>query len=153
MTRRRSTSAAGEPDEPSREGSPDATSPVRRDAIWKSVLGATGGWGCERATFYREVVRDDRGYRLSFGADEPIIFGIAVDAAHNHLMGYRAEHGPVDASMVGMDLSDEGIGEPLLIEQVVDLASASARHGVGVARGHPLRMTRCDRGGLRSVHV
>lgn len=63
---------------------------VRKTALWKSVLSATGGFGCERETFYREVVRDpETGYRLDFGMDEPVIFGIAVDRGHRSLMEQR----------------------------------------------------------------
>lgn len=92
--------APGEPDEPKRGDSTDATPPTSttptRDAIWKSVLGATGGYGCERETYYREVVRDARGYRLSFGMDEPVIFGIAVDVLHGRLMERRHNVGAPD---------------------------------------------------------
>jgi hypothetical protein len=79
-----------------RGDAPDATAHTRQDAIWKSVIGATGGFGCERETFYREVVRDARGYRLSFGMDEPVIFGIAVDVIHGRLMERRLTAGPAD---------------------------------------------------------
>lgn len=80
-----------------------ATTPDSRNAIWKSVLGATGGWGCERETFYREVVRDARGYRLNFGMDEPVIFGIAVDVIHGKLMERRLTAGPADDQEAAAD--------------------------------------------------
>lgn len=74
-------------------GSPHGTTPDgdpdRSNAIWKSVLTATGGFGCERETYYREVVRDERGYRLRMGMGEPVIFGIGVDRAHRSLMEQR----------------------------------------------------------------
>src|SRR4029077_10077092 len=68
---------------------------------------------CERETFYREVVRDARGYRLRFGANEAIIYGVAIDRIHRPLMEARLEQGPADASMLGFDISDIGEGLPL----------------------------------------
>lgn len=89
-----------EPDEKSRESDVDGVSVSNRTTartpsatpsggIWKSVLGATGGFGCERETFYRETVRDEKGWRLDFGMDEPVIFGIGIDVAHRKLMEDR----------------------------------------------------------------
>ena len=132
--------ASGEPDELPSEAVDQATtvpvrSPAPRDAIWKSVIGATGGYGCERETFYREVVRNERGYRLSFGMPEPVIFGVAVDRAHGYLMGRRIADGPADTSLLGIDLSDEGEGMPLVESVLYDLAADAVRAGVATARG------------------
>jgi len=128
--------AAVEPDEPRRGASPHPTS---KDAVWKSVLGATGGFGCERATLYRETIRDPAtGYRMQFGMPERVIFGTAVDAAHEYLMSDRLTNGPSDVSFLGVDLSEDGTGEPLLIEHLEELSTAATRRGVEKARGQRL---------------
>jgi hypothetical protein len=131
--------APGEPDEPKRAVAPDATSTHGpKEAIWKSVIGATGGYGCERETFYREVVRDERGYRLRTGADEPIVFGMALDASHGFLMARRLEFGPHDMSTVGIDVSAEGMGEAVTEEGLWEDVGEAVRRGVSVARGRML---------------
>lgn len=131
--------APGEPDEPKRAAAADATSPHGpKEAIWKSVIGATGGWGCERETFYREVVRDARGYRLRTGAGERIVFGIAIDVAHGYLMAQRLEHGPVDSSTLGMDISSEGTGEPVTEDMLWSMTGEAVRRGMSSARGRLL---------------
>jgi len=109
------------------------------DTLWKSVIGATGSpFGCERATFYREVIRDPAtGRRLDVPASEAVLFGIAVDAAHALIVGERMQHGPVDMSTVGVDISDEGTGEPVLEDMVRDLCERATRHGVERARARP----------------
>lgn len=81
---------AAEPDEERGEVDPKPSTLARQippgsTAIWKSVLQATGGFGCERETFYREVVRGPDGFRLDFGMDEPVIFGVAIDRVHRYL--------------------------------------------------------------------
>ena len=134
---------AGEP-HPHHEASAHATTPPPRSAIWKSVIGATGGYGCERATFYRETVRGPDGWRLDDGASEPVLFGIAVDRAHGYLMADRLARGPADASLLGVDLSDDGTGEALVEDHLWDLAVAAVRKGMDVTRGRSLQEPMTD---------
>ena len=107
---------------------------IPKEAIWKSVPGATGGFGCERETFYREVVRDDRGYRLRFGASENMIVGVAIDRLHGWLMNRRMDVGPADASMLGWDISAEGEGLPLTEDMLREDAVAATLWAMEGAR-------------------
>lgn len=111
-----------------------ATRAGSKESLWKSVIGATGAaYGCERETFYREVTRDARGYRVRFPAGESIIFGLAVDVAHGYLMERRLEHGPADSSLIGFDLTGEGV--PLTDDLLYQDAANAVRRGVSKARG------------------
>lgn len=57
-----------------------------REGVGKGLMGATGGWGCERQRFYEETVRDpSTGWRLRFGMDEKVHYGSALDVAHGYL--------------------------------------------------------------------
>jgi hypothetical protein len=112
--------AAGEPDEPNRGDSGDATASRPADAIWKSVIGATGSFGCERETFYRETVRDEQGWRLRFPATADIVFGVAIDSLHERLTMLHMTAGPTD---------EDGLREWL---------QDAATRAVGVARGRDL---------------
>lgn len=135
---------AGEPHPHHEAGGQRTTPVVPRSAIWKSVIGATGGFGCERATFYRETIRDERGRRLDDGAEEPVLFGIAIDRAHGILMDRRLSVGPEDASLLGVDLSDEGEGLPLTEDMLWENVASAVRSGVDSARGRLLREPMTD---------
>ncbi len=97
--------------------------------VWKSLMGATGsGWICERATMYRELVRDPAtGYRLDFGMPERVIFGIALDAALREVMEEQLR-APLHAGTIGVD-------QPAQLRLVAAAVAATAR-GAARARGN-----------------
>lgn len=61
-------------------------------SVWKSTLGGSGGNGCEREAFYREMIRDGDGNRVPFAASEKMIYGWVIDHVHT-LVFLRGESG------------------------------------------------------------
>lgn len=58
----------------------------KKSALWKSVLGGTGGgFGCELQTLYGETRRMPDGWRYDAGANEAILFGVGVDRILRYL--------------------------------------------------------------------
>ncbi len=63
---------------------------------------ATGSFGCERAAYYGETVRDERGRRLRFAMPERVHFGSAIDVLHATLVRRlvdRGEAGDLDSAV------------------------------------------------------
>lgn len=61
-------------------------------SVWKSTLGGSGGNGCEREAFYREMVRDEDGNRVPFAAGEKMIYGWVIDHVHTLLFLRHESH-------------------------------------------------------------
>jgi hypothetical protein len=81
-----------------------------RSGVGKSLMRATGGWGCEREAWYGETVRDPAGKRLRFAMPERVHFGSAIDVAHGYLFATVRDiaRGEIEAEAVdwGAELTD-----------------------------------------------
>lgn len=66
-----------------------------RPGMGKSLLWATGSFGCEREAWYGDQVRDENGHRLRFPMPERVHFGTAIDVLHANLTRAKRDREPV----------------------------------------------------------
>ncbi|HSE45952.1 MAG TPA: hypothetical protein VLA89_11565, partial [Gemmatimonadales bacterium] len=62
-------------------------------------------FGCERAAYYGESIRDERGWRLSFPQPERVHFGKAIDVLHMTFMQRLVSTGEIGSVESAVDLA------------------------------------------------
>ena len=78
-------------------------------SISKGTIGATGGLGCERESFYREMVRDANGYRVPWVATDRMVLGTVIDNLHT-----RAFLRWGDGRDISQDEAQDMVGKAIL---------------------------------------